>query len=276
MARCLEATGLTGGVPLHRSPVGPAARGHSWARSSTTRWDGLFSPAKGHQSRQWVDRPPGCQAAGGGRQAPCPASRTLSLARHCTASSGDRRFRAPAICSLGGVEAGLGPERKWRRRQGAAGRPRVGRPARGPPREAAGGRPSCGLRVRVCTHAPRRAGPGGRGGLAGPVARLGRGGGGGWSGPCKRPARLRTERRVRVTVTTRPLFSRVETGPTAAVRRGKGQPVCKAGGFSALWPPGKTPEAWALRGATCPSRPRFPIRKGRGQSPHRFPVELNG
>lgn len=262
MARCLEATGLTGGVPLHRSPVGPAARGHSWARSSTTRWDGLFSPAKGHQSRQWVDRPPGCQAAGGGRQAPCPASRTLSLARHCTASSGDRRFRAPAICSLGGVEAGLGPERKWRRRQGAAGRPRVGRPARGPPREAARGRPSCGLRVRACAHTLP--------GMPGPAA------GEGWQAPCKRPARLRTERQVRVTVTTRPRFSRVETGPTAAVRRGKGQPVCKAGGFSALWPPGKTPEARALRGATCPSRPRFPIRKGRGQSPHRFPVELNG
>lgn len=275
MARCLEATGLTGGVPLHRSPVGPAARGHSWARSSTTRWDGLFSPAKGHQSRQWVDRPPGCQAAGGGRQAPCPASRTLSLARHCTASSGDRRFRAPAICSLGGVEAGLGPERKWRRRQGAAGRPRVGRPARGPPREAAGGRPSCGVRVCACARVHTRS-PACRAGRPGRVGRP-RGPSGTWRGRgVERPARLRTERRVRVTVTTRPRFSRVETGPTAAVRRGKGQPVCKAGGFSALWPPGKTPEARALRGATCPSRPRFPIRKGRGQSPHRFPVELNG
>lgn len=180
MARCLEATGLTGGVPLHRSPVGPAARGHSWARSSTTRWDGLFSPAKGHQSRQWVDRPPGCQAAGGGRQAPCPASRTLSLARHCTASSGDRRFRAPAICSLGGVEAGLGPERKWRRRQGAAGRPRVGRPARGPPREAAGGRPSCGVRVRACARVHTRS-PACRAGRPGRVGRP-RGPSGTWRG----------------------------------------------------------------------------------------------
>lgn len=98
-----------------------------------------------------------------------------ALARHGTVSSGDRRFWAPAICRLGGMEVSLqAQERKWRlgqaqsriraggTKEGAAGRPRgglasvlvaflqeaAGRP--GPP-----GRSAC---VHMCTHVYLRAG----------------------------------------------------------------------------------------------------------------------
>lgn len=170
----MEVTCLPGTGPLHCLPGGPAACGPpwrllGWALHCHTVIGRSLQPRATKAGSGWTGHPGPRLLVGGGRLLARPAA-LWALARHGTVS-GDRRFRAPAICRLGGMKVSLqareemaaraGPEQDpGRRAEGGSGRKAPGwagqRAGGPPPRSGRHGRPPG--QVCVCAHVYLRAG----------------------------------------------------------------------------------------------------------------------